>query len=94
MARGTVDLEIAVKAAVVNPGDTLILVTAARTMQELDDIEKQVKGRLPGVQVACLGGIDQALVYKPDPDAPAGLRPPTRPNPSDPIPRGESEPVR
>lgn len=113
MAKATMDLEIAVKAAVVRPGDAIILLTHnPLSAQERYDLTQAVQAKVPHAHVVVIDGIDQALVYKPaepndagppcgrcgrpafwhdsgvwacgcDPETPS-LRPPSRPNPSDP----------
>lgn len=69
MAKARLELEVAVKAAVVKPGDTLVLLASApMTDKQVADLISQIGERLPGVKVAVIDCIDQALVYKPDPN--------------------------
>lgn len=52
-------------AAIVRPGDTLILITNVRDGQS-DAVLQTISDRLPGVKVLAIEGFDQALVYKPE----------------------------
>ena len=66
MAKATAEIEIAVKAAVVNPGDTLILIARDdMTDAAKAALERSVEQELPGIRCGVIRGIDQALVYKP-----------------------------
>lgn len=66
MAKPTIDLEIAVKAAVVRPGDTLVLVTSkALSPAAAGDMRTRLEAALPDVKGVVVSEVDQALVYKP-----------------------------
>lgn len=71
------DLPAVLPGVVVRPGDTLILITTARTHEQLSAMEQTVRQalreRLPGIGIAVVGGIEQALVYRPDPPPPCIL---------------------
>lgn len=61
------------QAAVVRPGDTLVLVLKAPlTDQQLDQFRDAVKEHLHGVEVVFVESIAQALVYRPDSGPPSG----------------------
>ncbi|MEU8278231.1 hypothetical protein ACFYOK_37310 [Microbispora bryophytorum] len=58
------------EAAVVRPGDTLVLRLGAKTSPaEFERFRElglpKLKERLPGVEVLLVGGVEQMLVYRP-----------------------------
>lgn len=55
------------EAAVVRPGDTVIL-RCSRSLDddEAEDLKRRFRNRIPGVDVRVLGGVDQLAVYRPD----------------------------
>lgn len=63
-------LQSASEAAVVRPGDTLILrlgtdVSAEQFARFRDGALPPLKERLPGVEVLIVGGVEQMVVYRP-----------------------------
>jgi hypothetical protein len=68
--RGRAEVEVKLSlqnGVVVQPGDTLVLVTSGHLSDaEIADLEQELTTRLPGVAVTVAEGFDQALVYRPD----------------------------
>lgn len=61
-----IEVEVAVKAMVVRPGDTLVLIAdARRTMAETADLVAGIEDHLVGVKCVVVDSVDQALVYRP-----------------------------
>jgi hypothetical protein len=68
MARSTIDVELRLSAAaVVRPGDTLVVATAHRLSDaECHELRERVESLLPGVRVALVAQCTGLAVYQPD----------------------------
>jgi hypothetical protein len=58
-----------IEAAVIRPGQTLILRVAHNrlTAEIAEHLKAKAAERLPGVDIVIIGGVDQMLVYDPEP---------------------------
>jgi hypothetical protein len=54
------------EAAILRPGDTLVIRASAANPQQLEELCDTLRERLPeSIKLAVIAGIDQLLVYKP-----------------------------